>query len=272
MTTMMDAALLLRDPPTLKQDKGLVPLKEFPGRPSNLEDVANACRPGRDWFRYWHRADRHIVAWQRFYEGWERRQGRGLYYPKSWDWDQRVLTGIYGGGKSSIAVASAEPDFEQGIPVFHNGPCLFGWVVEGDRLFTLMRYICAVSRIVFDEAHGVLPGSRGATTAVGVGKALGANIRKFYCKWDLVSRPVGGRPRQDTGGLQLGNRGSEDRRAPYASARYARLGQPGQLRHRLVPVGRLPPQGRRGPCRGPGGPPRPTGPCSWARTPARPSP
>ena len=186
VTSMMDGALLLHDPPDISFGLGIPPINEWPGQAVTEETVRNACGDGRDYFKYWHRILRHQEAWDGFYAAQER-------YSEQWrydhcDWNQRIITGIWGGGKSTIMYCHALGRFKRyGIPLFHNGGPLFGWFLEGDMIFTAMGAIPPISTLDTDEAHMVAARRLGAMTSVGVMKDLGANIRRKLCEWDLAT-------------------------------------------------------------------------------------
>ena len=188
MATMLEAATLLFDPPNIQQRRGIPPMRDWPGRRMTIEDVEAACGDGRDWFRYWHRALRFQETWGEdgVFERARAVRSDDDYY-RDFDWDQRLLIGPYGSGKSTITVADSLPLAHEGIPTFHNGPLLGGWLVAGDAMFTVFAVIPPCSKLIFDEAHTALPGRLAGSTAVSACKGLAANIRKVNCRWDLVS-------------------------------------------------------------------------------------
>ena len=176
---------LYRDPPNIVWGRGIPPESEWPGRRTNEEDVAAACGDGRDWFRYWHRLEKHRELWASYDR---RRQGKkDDHYYRGFKWNQRLIIGMYGVGKTTIAVANGLSRLQRGFPFFHNGSGLVGWVLFGDEIFTAMAIIPPCSVLLFDEAHTTLPGRLGGSTAVSVCQSLGANIRKINCQWDIVS-------------------------------------------------------------------------------------
>ena len=173
------------DPVGINWGRAIPPESEWPGRRKDEQDVIAACGDGRDWFRYWHRQK---VQWA-FWESYERnRQGKtDEDYYKGFEWNQRLIIGIYGAGKTVMAVSGGLFRLADGFPYFDNGPGLVGWHLEGDEIFTAMARIPPCSVLLFDEAHTSLPGRLGGSTAVSVCQALGANIRKINCQWDIVS-------------------------------------------------------------------------------------
>ena len=185
ITSMMEGVLLYHDPVNVAFGLGIPPIDEWPGYKVTLAEVAAACGDGRDYFRYWHRALRHLETWEVFYAARERHNEQ--WYYDHWDWNQRLIMGIWGGGKTSIMVVDALGGNQDGIPCFHNGGPLFGWFLPGDEVFTAMGTIPPVSNLKTDEAHMVAARRLGAMTSVGVLKDLGANIRRKLCKWDLAT-------------------------------------------------------------------------------------
>ena len=183
--SMKEAGLWI-DPPNLSFGLGIPPIDEWPGTPVTEEAVRAACGDGRDYFRYWHRILRHLEAWDGFWTARERRSEQ--WYYDHCDWNQRLIMGIWGGGKSTIMFCHALGRFKKhGIPAFHNGGPLFGWFMEGDEIFTAMGAIPPCSTLNTDEAHMVAARRLGAMTSVGVMKDLGANIRRKVCEWDLAT-------------------------------------------------------------------------------------
>ena len=187
--SMMDAAILLHDPPSISEGGGIAPVSEWPGRWVDENDVIQAAKNGygRDWFRYWHRYNRWEEVWG---EGGVYERARAKMKPDDYfrvfDWNQRLLFGDYGAGKSTRFVALANHWAQHGIPTFHNGLYLGGRVVEGDEIFTLMQYMPKCSVLGHDEAHGTAPGRLAASTAVATLRGLGANIRKLNVDWSLI--------------------------------------------------------------------------------------
>ena len=187
--SMMDAALLFHDPPAVADDAGIAPMSEWPGRRMREGDVVKAARDGygRDWFRFWHRYNRFIEVWG---EGGAFDRARDKMteadYFRIFNWNQSLIFGDYGAGKSTKFVSRANHWAQRGIPSFHNGPYLGGWLVEGDEIFTLMQEMPKCSVLGHDEAHGTAPGRLANSTAVSVLRGLGANIRKLNVDWYLI--------------------------------------------------------------------------------------
>ena len=150
-----------------------------------LNEVLGACGDGRDYFYYWHRAQRHLEAWRDFYAARDRRSDQ-WYYDRC-EWNIRLIMGAWGGGKSTIMVVDGLGGNAEGIPCFHNGGPLYGWWLRGADIFTAMGRIPPCSKLKTDEAHTVAARRYGANTAVGAMKDLVANIRRKACQWDMAT-------------------------------------------------------------------------------------
>ena len=117
-------------------------MSQWLGHRINEDDVLGAAQHGygRDWFRYWHRRIVFDVVWA---EGGVFDQVRAARSDKDifddFSWNQTYIFGHYGRGKSTKFVHSVLQRAAQGIPTFHNGPVLGGWLVEGDDIFTAMQ-------------------------------------------------------------------------------------------------------------------------------------
>ena len=181
----VDGKTLYRDPPNVSFGRGIPPEADWPGRRVDLDDVAAACGDGRDWFRYWHRRHLHEQMWAH-YDAKAARNKRDDWY-KGFDWNETLITGIYGAGKTTVSVLKGLQRMSQGFPFFHNGPSLTGWVVEGDSIFTVMGSLPPCSRLLLDEAHTAVPSASATSIAVRAFVMLGANIRKDNCQLDVVS-------------------------------------------------------------------------------------
>ena len=185
MTTPAVAQRLYHDPPNINWGRSISPEREWPGRRKDERDVASACGDGRDWFRYWHRLEKHREIW-RLYD-WHHKTLHTTDYYRGFEWNQRLIIGEYGVGKTTLAIARGLDRLQRGFPFFENGPGLVGWHLQGDEIFTAMGRIPPCSVLLFDEAHTALPGRLGGSTAVAACQALGANIRKVNCQWDIAT-------------------------------------------------------------------------------------
>ena len=97
--------MVLRDPPEVKQyaKRGDPPIDQWPGRIVTREDLMKAGGDPRDWFRYGHRLKAYEEAWAEFADA--RRRGRN--FKAGLDWNQILVLGDYGAGKTSVAVHMA---------------------------------------------------------------------------------------------------------------------------------------------------------------------
>ena len=196
--SMMDAVLMFQDPVQVLDGGGIIPMEQWVGRRMDQDDVLAAAQDGygRDWFRYWHRRLGFDIVWG---EGGIFEQARtGKSDKEFFDaflWNQTYIFGHYGRGKSTKFNVTALQRAGLGIPVFHNGPLLGGWLVEGDDIFTVMQGYhkemnnlamprCSV--LGMDEAHGTANRRLAQATGVNVLRGLGANIRKLNVDWFLL--------------------------------------------------------------------------------------
>ena len=106
--------MVLRDPPEVKQyaKRGDPPIDQWPGRIVTREDLMKAGGDPRDWFRYGHRLKAYEEAWAEFADA--RRRGRN--FKAGLDWNQILVLGDYGAGKTSVAVHMARHLFGLGHP------------------------------------------------------------------------------------------------------------------------------------------------------------
>ena len=51
-------------------------------------------------------------------------------------WDQILVLGDYGAGKTTTAIKMAYLFYRLGHPVFSNASCLFGWHLEREEMYT----------------------------------------------------------------------------------------------------------------------------------------
>ena len=124
--------MVLRDPPEVKQyaKRGDPPMDQWPGRVVTREDLMKAGGDPRDWFRYGHRLKAYEEAWAEFADARRRRRN----FKAGFDWNQILVLGDYGAGKTSVAVHMARHLFGLGHPVFSNASCLFGWHLEHEEV------------------------------------------------------------------------------------------------------------------------------------------
>ena len=176
---------LYLDPPNINWGRAIPPERDWPGRRVDEIDVAEACGDGRDWFRFWHRIEKHRELWAK-YDYWSARRTSDDYY-RDFEWNQRLIMGPYGAGKTTTGVLTGIARLQDGFPFFHNGPSLVGWVLEGDEIFTTMAVQPPCSYLLLDEANTTIPGRLVGATGVAMMRELAANIRKINCQWDIVA-------------------------------------------------------------------------------------
>ena len=177
--------LMFSDPPHINWGRSVPPESEWPGTRKGEQEVIEACGDGRDWFRYWHRQNLQNKFWARYDQ--QAAKHKDADYTKNFEWNQRLIIGIYGAGKTVMGVLDGLYRINDGFPYFDNGAGLVGWTLRGVEIFTAMARIPKGSQLLFDEAHTTMPGKLGGATAVMVCESLGANIRKNNIKWDIVS-------------------------------------------------------------------------------------
>ena len=73
----------------------------------------------RDWFRYGHRLKAYDRAWREFIDARRRRRN----FMAGFDWNQILILGEYGSGKTSLGIKIARHFFGLGHPVFSNSRC-----------------------------------------------------------------------------------------------------------------------------------------------------
>ena len=88
-----------------------------------------ASGDSRDWFRHRHRESAAVTAWAEFADGQARRKDLTVGF----DWNQILILGDYGSGKTMLGVFAARDMFGRGHPVFANASVLFGWRLTPGR-------------------------------------------------------------------------------------------------------------------------------------------
>ena len=146
--------MVLRDPPEVKQyaKRGDPPIDQWPGRIVTREDLMKAGGDPRDWFRYGHRLKAYEEAWAEFIDARRRRRN----FKAGVDWNQILVLGDYGAGKTSVVVHRARHFLGLGHPVFSNASCLFGWHLEHEEMYTAMGFMPANSVLLIDESSAAL--------------------------------------------------------------------------------------------------------------------
>ena len=171
--------MVLRDPPEVKQyaKRGDPPMDQWPGRIVTREDLMKAGGDPRDWFRYGHRLKAYEEAWAEFADARRRRRN----FKAGFDWNQILVLGDYGAGKTSVAVHMARHFFGLGHPVFSNASCLFGWHLEHEEMYTAMGFMPANSVLLIDESSAALASRVGHGVSVSSFVEMNLNTRKRNC-------------------------------------------------------------------------------------------
>ena len=139
--------------------------------------IASERRPDDDWYSYQERI--------RIY-----RQVRNLHFKnlrailagkrRQPDLDHGIdlLIGDMGSGKSIWATHLLLPYYCRGIPVFHNGSCLFGRRIAQEELYTCIHRAPIGSVLWFDEIHTANESRMGMSTAQRVMEQSITELRK----------------------------------------------------------------------------------------------
>ena len=157
--------------------RGDPPRDEWPGQPVDEEMLYRSAGDPRDWFHPGHRLEAADQAWAEFEDSRDRR--RNLF--SGFDWNQILIIGEFGAGKTTLGVLLARYYFGLGHPVFSNTSCLFGWRLGLEELYTAMGRIPKNSVLLVDESSASLSGSMGAGVAVQMWGEFGLNLRKQNC-------------------------------------------------------------------------------------------
>ena len=167
------------DPPEVARfaKRGDPPISRWPGRLVSRQDIMEAAGDPRDWFRYGHRLDAYRKAWAEFVDARRRRKN----FIAGFDWNQILILGDYGAGKTTLAIKLARYYFGLGHPVFSNASCLFGWHLEHEEMYTAMGFMPANSVLLIDESSAHLASRVGHGVAVSSFQEMNLNSRKRNC-------------------------------------------------------------------------------------------
>ena len=170
---------LLTDPADLHEyaKRGDPPIDLWPGTPVMRQQLMKAGGDPRDWFRFRHREKAAIRTWAEFADARARRRN----FTSGFEWNQILLLGDYGVGKTTIAIKFARDYFRLGHPVFSNASCLFGWHLEGEEIYTAMGFMPANSILLIDESSAALASRVGHGVAVSSFNEMNLNTRKRNC-------------------------------------------------------------------------------------------
>ena len=171
--------VLLHDPPEVRQfaQRGDPPVAEWPGRVITREDLMAASGDKRDWFRYGHRLKAYDRAWREFIDARRRRRN----FMAGFDWNQILILGEYGSGKTSLGIKIARHFFGLGHPAFSNSSCLFGSHLELNEMYTVMGFMPKSSVLLIDESSASLASRVGHNVAVSSFSEMNLNTRKQNC-------------------------------------------------------------------------------------------
>ena len=123
--------------------------RELPGTPVTEDDVVEASQDPRDWFSREQR-----LAVHRWIEARHAEARVGKKRPR-FSYSTNMLVGRMGQGKSVLATATLLPLYEGGVPVFHNGSCLFGQALSIEELFLVIDQVPVGSAVFLDEIHTI---------------------------------------------------------------------------------------------------------------------
>ena len=131
----------------------------------------------RDWFRYGHRLKRVERSWAEFIDARRRRRK----FAAGFEWNQILILGDYGSGKTTLGIHMARRWFGLGHPVFSNASCLFGWHLEHEEMYTAMGFMPANSVLLIDESSAALSSRVAHSVAVDSFQQMNLNTRKRNC-------------------------------------------------------------------------------------------
>ena len=159
-------------------------LLELPGTLVSERDIGEAAQDPRDWFSPEQRLSMH-----RWLEGRHAKSSEGRRRPP-FRYTTIMLVGGMGQGKSLLATATLLPLYAGGVPVFHNGSCLFGRALSIESLFLAIDQVPVGSAIFLDEIHTINTRNSELATAQTVQNQAMAGLRKrtSCCSWARPSR------------------------------------------------------------------------------------
>lgn len=172
---------LYYDPPELKQQaaRGDPPPETWPGTYVTREDIMAASGDKRDWFKYHHRLDAAERAWAEHFDSRSRRRDLSAGF----DWDQILIIGEYGSGKTTLGIMIARYYFGLGHCVFSNASCLFGWRFRTlNEMYTALIKMPNDGVLLIDESSSALSSAMAPHVAVRTFMESNLNSRKRNCK------------------------------------------------------------------------------------------
>ena len=177
--------VMLRDPDWVKKHakRGDPPIALWPGAPRPKLHLAEASGDGRDWFRYGHRLGKWERYWMEFVDARQRRHN----FHAGFEWNQILIIGDYGDGKTAAANKRILENFRRGHPAFFNASFLVGWLLHRDKIYTAMGFMPTSSTLAIDESSGALAGVVGHNVAVSSFNQMNLNTRKKNCQVIYIS-------------------------------------------------------------------------------------
>ena len=170
-------APMFKDPPELVRyaQRSDPPMEKWPGLPVSSERIMQSYGDPRDWFRYGHRLRSAELVWRDWAVN-RKRNEKNLH--KNFSWNQVLIIGDYGVGKTTLGIHHARKRFRQGHAVFSNASCLFGWHLEHEEMYTAMGYMPKHSVLLIDEGSAHLSSRLGGGVAITSFGEMNLNSRK----------------------------------------------------------------------------------------------
>ena len=174
--------MMLSDPPELQRMKAAsrfyMTEESYPGEKIGSSYIMAASLNPKDWFRYRWREQAAIQAWAEYYDARNRRRNIASGY----DWDQILIIGSYGQGKSTLGVLEFYNWFRVGHPGFNNAAALVGWRLKGEEVYTAKGEYPTDAMELIDETSAWMERRMGVGVAVSSYSGDNLNTRKQNCK------------------------------------------------------------------------------------------
>ena len=151
-------------------------MDKWPGRWQTRFDLMASMGDERDWFRYGHKYEAYRQACVEFMDA--RRRRRSF---RNFGWNQILILGDYGVGKTTLGVKFALEQFRRGHPVFSNASLTFGWHLEAEEMYTAMGFMPHNACLLIDEGSAALSGRVGHGVAIATFNEMNLNSRKRSC-------------------------------------------------------------------------------------------
>ena len=155
--------------------RGDPPMDRWPGSTVTRPQILAAGGDDRDWFHPGWRLGAAEEAWAEFVDA--RRRRRTLM--ADFDWNQVLIIGDYGVGKTTVATLIALHYFTRGHAVFSNASCLFGWRLGQVEMYTAMGFMPKCSLLLIDESSAALASRVGHGLAISSFVEMNLNVRKL---------------------------------------------------------------------------------------------